>query len=436
MSAGVKRVGVLDTVAPDHRESSALGTALRVAAGNLLEMYDFMVFGYYAAEIGYTFFPGKDPVTTLLLSFMTFGAGFLMRPIGALVLGAYVDRIGVRQGLLVTLSLMAVGTVAVALMPGYSHLGILAPLFVLLARLIQGFSAGVELGTSSVFLSLIAPPGLKGFFVSFQSASQQLAVVAAAGLGFCLNVWLAPEQIQSWGWRLPMLAGCAIVPFLYLLRRGLSDHVGEPTSAPPTVSLVAATLLRHWRRVGVGLALVLMTTASFYTITAYMPSFGRSVLHLPAKASFTVTLCVGLSNLLWLPLSGAISDRVGRRPILIAASVLAALTAYPVLVWVASAPSFGRLLAGGLWLSFLYGTYNGAMVVFLTEFIPREVRTSGFSLAYSLATCVGGLAPAITTSLIAQTKNPAMPGAVLAVAASFSFLAALAAGRFSQPDGG
>lgn len=402
-------------------------SAIRVACGNFLEMYDFMVFGYYAAEIGRTFFPGGSPFIELLLSFMTFGAGFLMRPLGAIILGAYVDRIGVRKGLILTLLLMAVGTVALAFMPGYARIGLAAPLLILIARLIQGFSAGVEIGTSSVFLSQMAPEGRKGFFVSFQSASQQIAVVVAAALGFGLQRALSPADMESWGWRIPLLIGCAIVPLLFILRRSLSEQEGAPTHHQ-SASEVMRVLAANWRRALTGAVMVLMTTVSFYTITAYTPSFGRSELHLSAAASLIVTACVGVSNLIWLPLAGALSDRIGRRPILLTAAGLAVVTAYPVLRWVVAAPSFERLLAAELWLSALYGCYNGALVVFLTEYIPERIRTSGFSLAYSLATCVGGFTPAIATATIHATGDAAIPGACLSVAALLSLGAVLIAG--------
>ncbi|MCQ8239304.1 tricarballylate/proton symporter TcuC [Rhizosaccharibacter radicis] len=425
-SSGPADTGALAGPAPGRRRLP-IADAVRASCGNTLEMYDFMVFGYYAAAIGRAFFPASGgAATSLLLSFATFGAGFLMRPLGAVVLGSYVDRIGVRRGLMLTLSLMAVGTLVLALMPGYATLGLVSPVLVLAARLLQGFSAGVELGSTSVYLGAIAPPGRKGLFVSFQSASQQLAVMAAAALGGLVSALLTPAQMAAWGWRVPLLAGCAIVPLLFVLRRSL----GEADAAPArhaTAGAVLRDLLRHRGIAARGAALVCMTTVSFYLITAYTPSFGRAELHLSAGTSLLVTFCVGLSNLVWLPVSGALSDRVGRRPIMLATALLMALTAFPLMEWLAAAPSFGRLLAALLWLSALYGFYNGAMIVFLTEYVPREVRTSGFSVAYSLATCVGGFTPAICTLLIRRTGDVAMPGAWLTAAALVSLAGILAA---------
>ena len=388
-------------------------------------MYDFTVFGYYAGAIGKAFFPASSEFASLMLSLMTFGAGFLMRPIGALVLGAYIDRHGRRKGLIVTLALMSVGTLAIACVPGYASIGLLAPVLVLAGRLLQGFSAGVELGGVSVYLSEIATPGHKGFYVSWQSASQQVAVVFAALLGVALTSRLPPRQMSDWGWRVPLLVGCAIIPVLFVLRRSLTEtEVFQAQKRRPSISEIMQTLASNWGRVLLGVMMVTMTTVSFYLITAYTPTFGQTVLRLESKQTLVATLCVGVSNFIWLPLSGALSDRIGRRPVLAACTILALATGYPALSWLVSGPSFTRLLAVELWLSFLYASYNGAMAVFLTEIMPGEVRASGFSVAYSLAAALfGGFTPAICTFLIHATGNHAIPGAWLCFAAAMGLTA-------------
>ena len=402
---------------------------VRVSSGNFLEMYDFMVFGYYAAAIGRAFFPSGNEFASLMLSLMTFGAGFLMRPLGALVLGAYTDKHGRRAGLVLTLGLMSIGIVTIACTPGYATIGLLAPVLVLAGRLLQGFSAGMELGGVSVYLSEIATPGNKGFYVSWQSASQQMAVMFAALLGVILTMTLTPQSMTSWGWRVPLLVGCAIIPFLIRLRRSL-EETDEFLARPrrPSASEVLRSLASNWALVVIGTLMVTMTTVSFYMITAYTPTFGSAVLRLTSGDSLIVTLCVGASNLFWLPVMGALSDRVGRRPLLVACTLGMILTAYPAMLWLVDGPTFWKLLAVELWLSFLYGSYNGAMVVFLTEIMPVEVRTAGFSLAYSLATAIfGGFTPAISTYLIQQTGNRAVPGLWLSFAAVCGLVAALVA---------
>src|SRR5215469_2351843 len=198
-------------------------SVVRVSSGNFLEMYDFMVFGYYASAIGTAFFPTGNRFLSLMLSLMTFGAGFLMRPLGAVVLGAYTDKHGRRAGLLLTLGLMSVGIFTIACTPGYAAIGLLAPLLVVTGRLLQGFSAGVELGGVSVYLSEIATPGHKGFYVAWQSGSQQIAVMFVALLGVILSSVTRPEEMASWGWRIPFLIGCLIIPFIFQIRRSLPE---------------------------------------------------------------------------------------------------------------------------------------------------------------------------------------------------------------------
>src|SRR5690349_22118843 len=236
-------------------------------------MYDFMVFGYYATDIGSAFFPSGTPYVSLMLSLMTFGAGFLMRPFGAIVLGAYTDQHGRRAGLILTLSLMSVGIITMACTPGYATIGLLAPLLVLLGRLLQGFSAGMELGGVSVYLSEIATPGHKGFYVSWQSASQQVAVMFAALAGVVLSSILPPQKMMVWGWRVPLLLGCAILPFLFRLRRSLqeTDEFAARKHRPST-SEVLRSLTANWSIVLIGTMMVTMTTVSFYMITAYTPT--------------------------------------------------------------------------------------------------------------------------------------------------------------------
>jgi MFS transporter, MHS family, citrate/tricarballylate:H+ symporter len=420
---------------PSEERKAKIWSVIRVSSGNFLEMYDFMVFGYYAAAIGKAFFPSGSAFVSLMLSLMTFGAGFLMRPLGALVLGAYTDRQGRRAGLLLTLSLMSIGIFSIACMPSYHTIGLLAPLLVVVGRLLQGFSAGMELGGVSVYLSEIATPGHKGFYVSWQSGSQQIAVMTAASIGVALNSLLPAAKMEQWGWRVPLLLGCVIVPFLFRLRKSLTetDEFAARKRHPGTAEILRS-LRNNWAIVLVGTFMVTMTTVSFYMITAYTPTFGSSVLHLSSADSLIVTLFVGASNLFWLPIMGALSDRIGRRPLLFACTILMLLTAYPTMLWLVHEPSFARLLTVELWLSFVYASYNGAMVVLLTEIMPVDVRTSGFALAYSLATAIfGGFTPALSTYLIHISGNRAIPGLWLSFAAACGLVATFLAKPQAAP---
>jgi MFS transporter, MHS family, citrate/tricarballylate:H+ symporter len=407
------------TLAAAQNRSSRIGAVLRVTSGNFLEQFDFFLFGFYATYIAKAFFPAQSEFASLMLTFSAFGAGFLMRPLGAILLGAYIDEVGRRQGLIVTLSIMASGTVLIAFVPGYAAIGLAAPLLVLAGRLLQGFSAGAELGGVSVYLAEMAPPGRKGFFTSWQSASQQVAIVVAAALGYAVNRWMAPATINAWGWRVPFFVGCAIVPLLFILRRSLLETEEFKARAHhPTLREVFRSIGQNWSLVLQGMLLVAMTTTTFYLITVYTPTFGKAVLKLSAADSLIVTLCIGISNFCLLPIGGALSDRVGRSPILLSIAALAACTAYPALSWLTAAPGFGRMLIVLLYFSFFFGMYNGAMIPALTEVMPVQVRVAGFSLAYSLATAVfGGMTPVISTYLIEKTGDKAAPAYWMSIAA-------------------
>ena len=353
--------------------AGTFGAILRVTSGNFLEQFDFFLFGFYATYIAKTFFPAESEFAALMLTFAVFGSGFLMRPIGAVVLGAYIDRIGRRKGLMVTLAIM---------------------------------------GGVSVYLSEIATPGNKGFYTSWQSASQQVAIVVAALIGYGLNVTLGHDEISEWGWRIPFFIGCMIIPLIFVLRRSLQEtEAFLQRKHRPDTREIFTTIAKNWRIITAGTLLVAMTTTTFYFITVYTPTYGRTVLNLSARDSLVVTMLVGISNFIWLPIGGAISDRIGRRPVLMGITLLALVTTWPVMNWLTAAPDFTRMTLVLLWFSFFFGMYNGAMVAALTEVMPVYVRTVGFSLAFSLATAIfGGLTPAISTALVQLTGDKSSPG--------------------------
>ncbi len=411
--------------AASSKYASPFMSVFRVTGGNFLEMYDFMVFGFYAPWIAKAFFPAKSEMASLLLALATFGSGFLMRPLGAIILGGYTDRHGRRAGLLLTLSLMAFGTLSIACMPGYNKIGVAAPLLVLLGRLLQGLSAGAELGGVSVYLSEIAPQGRKGFYVSWQSASQQVAVFVAALLGILLVQHLRPQTMESWGWRIPLWVGCLVIPFLFWIRTSLTE-TEEFIARKQTMSMSAVlhSVVRNWRIVGIATLLTTLTTTAFYLITAYTPTYGANTLHLSRTDALQVTLSVGVCSFILLPVMGALSDRSGRRPLLWISTLAVLTTAYPAMLWLTAHPSFSRLLAVEIWFAILYASYNGAMVVYLTEIMPPDVRTTSFSLAYSTATAVfGGFTPFLCTALIQATGNRAMPAVWLCFAAFLALIA-------------
>ena len=405
---------------------SRIGAILRATSGNFLEQFDFFLFGFYAAAIGKAFFPSSNETASLLNTFGVFWLGALMRPVGAIVLGAYIDRIGRRQGLIVTLGIMAIGTVVIAFCPSYATIGIAAPVIVLIGRLLQGFSAGVELGGVSVYLAEISTPGNRGFYTSFQSSSQQVAIFVASILGFILSEVMPADVVTAWGWRIPFFVGCLIIPLIFMLRRTLEETPAFlAMKKHPTANEVFASALANWRIVILGMMIAVLTTTTFYFVTVYTPTFGKTVLKLSTQDALLVTLLVAVTNFFWNPVGGALSDRIGRKPVLLAIAGLALVTAYPALSWLVAAPTFGKLLAVEMLFSFYFGMYSGTMLGALVEIVPAHVRTTCFSLAFALAAALfGTFTPFASTLLIDYTGNKASPGFWLMFAAALGIIAA------------
>jgi MHS family citrate/tricarballylate:H+ symporter-like MFS transporter len=407
---------------------SRIGAILRATSGNFLEQFDFFLFGFYASAIAKAFFPADNETAALLNAFGVFWLGALMRPVGAIVLGAYIDRIGRRKGLIVTLSIMAIGTVVIAFCPTYASIGIAAPVIVLAGRLLQGFSAGVELGGVSVYLAEISTPGNRGFYTSFQSSSQQVAIFVASILGFILSESMPAATVAAWGWRIPFFVGCLIIPVIFFLRRTLEETPEFlKMKKHPTANEVFASAIANWRIVVLGMMIAVLTTTTFYFVTVYTPTFGKTVLKLSTQDALLVTLLVAVTNFFWNPVGGALSDRIGRKPVLLTIAVLSLLTAYPVLHWLVTAPTFGKLLAVEMMFSFYFGVYSGTMLGALVEIVPAHVRTTCFSLAFALAAGLfGTFTPFASTWLIDKTGDKASPcywlmfGAVLGIIAALT----------------
>src|SRR6476661_10253018 len=417
-----------DTTASQPPEiKSRIGAILRATSGNFLEQFDFFLFGFYAAAIGKAFFPSDNETASLLNTYGVFWLGALMRPVGAVVLGAYIDRIGRRKGLIVTLGIMAIGTVVIAFCPTYATIGVAAPVIVLLGRLLQGFSAGVELGGVSVYLSEIATPGNRGFYTSFQSSSQQVAIFVASIIGYLLSEVMPADTVAAWGWRIPFFIGCLIIPFIFVLRRTLEETPAFlAMKKHPTASEVFASAIANWRIVVLGMMIAILTTTTFYFVTVYTPTFGKTVLKLSTQDSLLVTLLVAVTNFIWNPVGGAVSDRIGRKPVLLAIAGLSFLTAYPALHLLVAAPTFGKLLAVEMMFSFYFGVYSGTMLGALVEIVPAHVRTTCFSLAFALAAGLfGTFTPFASTWLIDKTGDKASPCYWLMFGATLGIVAAL-----------
>jgi MFS family permease len=417
---------------PEQRKEK-MKAVIRAGTGNFLELYDFLVYAYFATYIARAYFPVADEFTSIMLALGTYGVASIARPFGAVLLGSYMDRHGRRKGLLVTLTLMAIGTATLAFTPSYATIGLLAPIIITAGRLIQGFSIGVEAGGVNVYLAEIATPKNRGFYCSWQGGSQALGVMAATGLGAFLTATLTAEQMQDYGWRIPLVVGCGIIPILFWLRRSLqeTEYFEKSTHARSTGEVVRI-LLEHWGILTIGVMLTILNTTMFYFVNTYTPTYGMRALQLDPLGTFMVALVVGTASFCLLPVGGIVSDRIGRFPTLIGVPALVLVTSYLGMAWLDAAPSFERLLGIELWLAALYAMYAGTLVPLLTEIIPGKARSSGYSVILSLANGLfGSFTPFIATGLIEMTGDRASPAYWLSACAALSLLGSLALWRFA-----
>jgi len=406
---------------------------IRALGGNIIEVYDYGIYAFFATYIASAFFPTDSAFLSLMLSLMTFGIAAIARPFGAIILGSYMDRKGRRAGLLLTLALMSVGSFVLAATPSYAAIGIVAPLLIIVGRLIQGFSFGVESSGVNIYLAEIATPGNRGFYVAWQNASQGLTAILAASVGIGLASALSNEQMMSWGWRVPFIIGCLIIPVLFWLRRSLEEtEVFLKSRHPSRMRDILRILAEHWPMLFLGIALWILQTTGFYLTTLYTPVFGSQALHLAPLGNLLVTVCVGSSFFVVTLLSGALSDRLGRWPLVVIASLAIMTTAFPSFSWLAAAPSFTRLLLVDLWLSFLVAIYTGAVTPLIAEVMPTAARTSGMAIVISIGSGLfGSFTPAIGTLLIELVGSPAAPALWLTFTATVALGAAFALKRFA-----
>ncbi|AOY90483.1 hypothetical protein BKK79_00540 [Cupriavidus sp. USMAA2-4] len=394
---------------------------ISASIGNALEWFDLVVYGFFAVTISKLFFPTHDETTSLLLTLGTFGVSFFMRPLGAIVIGVYADRRGRRAALTLSILLMMVGTFIIALLPTYASIGLLAPLGIVAARMIQGFSAGGEFGSATAFLAEHAPQR-RGFYASFQVASQGLTTLLAAGFGALLTATLTPEQMQSWGWRVPFLFGLAIGPVAYYIRRHV-DETPEFLHSEGTATPLRDTLGHQKERLLLAMGVVIVATVSTYLVL-YMPTYAVKQLGLPPSAAFAATLATGVVQMLFSPLVGHWSDRIGRIPLMQLAAALLLATIWPVFWLLSTYPSFGMMLVVQIVLGLMMTLYFGALPALASEIFPVQTRTTGLSLSYNIAvTIFGGFAPFILTWLIGATGSKLAPSFYLIACAAVSLFA-------------
>ncbi len=390
--------------------------------GNALEWFDILIYGYFAVTISKLFFPNSDQTVSLMLAFGTFGVSYLMRPLGAIVLGAYGDRAGRKASLTLSILLMTAGTLLMAVMPTYASIGPLAPAAVLIARLMQGFAIGGEFGASTAFL-VEHGPNRKGFFASFQWAGQGLAAVLASAFGIAITSSLTPDAIDAWGWRVPYFFGLLIGPIGLYIRRQI-DETPEFLAAETTRSPVAEVFVKQWDRVLLAIGAAMVSTGSNYLIL-YMPTFAIKQLSLSPTSGFIATFLGGSILTLGSPLAGYCSDKIGRTRIMLTAAFLFAVTAYPAFLLLTSFPVLSTLILVVCWLSLLKTAYSGVLASMMAELFPTRTRCTGIALSYNISVPVfGGFAPLISTWLIELTGSKLAPSFYLTFTA-FGSLAAL-----------
>jgi MHS family proline/betaine transporter-like MFS transporter len=393
--------------------------------GNILEWFDFLVYGFFAATLAQVFFPASSRTVSLLITFGAFGLSYVVRPLGAAVIGTYTDRHGRKAGLTLSIALMMIGTTLMVITPGYATIGIAAPVIITLARLLQGFSVGGEFGSAVAFLVEHAGDR-KGFSASWQWSSTGIISVIVSLFGVALTTLLTQQQLLDWGWRIPYVFGLLVGPVgIYIRSRMAETPEFVDAVKPPTVP-IRDLLRRQPIPVVLAIGISIISNSSYYLLL-YIPTYGVRTLHLPAYTGFVATLLGGAVLAIFSVVAGHLSDRIARPRIMLVMAWLFAIAAYPSFWLMVAYPSLATaMFAVGL-LNLIKAGYSGVLPSLLAEQFPVETRAVGVAFSYAISvTIFGGFAPFVATWLIAATGDPLSPGFYLMATALLSIVALLA----------
>ncbi|WP_433706432.1 MFS transporter [Paraburkholderia sacchari] len=386
--------------------------------GNAFEWFDFAIYGLFAVMIAKLYFPSGNEFASMLLTLATFGVGFAVRPLGGVLLGLYGDRVGRKKALSLTIVLMSIGTGMIGILPTHEAIGIAAPILMVLARLIQGFSVGGEFSGATTMLVEFAPVNRRGFFGSFQMCSQALAFSLGALVAYLLTVNLAPQALELWGWRLPFLLGILIGPVGWLIRSTVDEspeflaYASEVRSGKvERVKTPLRTVFRDYPRAMLGtLGMSVVGTVSAYVFVFFLPIFAKKQLGMSASDVNLSTFIGTLVILVFCPLAGYLSDRIGRKAVLLPAIIAYSIVSYVLFKRLVDAPTFGALLTVQIGVSFFMSFFWGPTPIVLTEVFPVSVRSTGAAVTYNLAVLIfGGLAPFVNTWLVHVTGSNLAP---------------------------
>jgi len=397
--------------------------------GNGLEFYDFITFAFFAIQIGHTFFPSESPFLSLMGSLATFGAGFITRPLGAHVLGGYADTHGRKPAMLISMSMMGAGILLLALTPGYATIGYAAPVIAVTARLIQGFALGGEVGSATVYMMESSTAGRRGYTMSWQGASQNIAASIGSLVGLGLSLVMSEAELSAYGWRIALLLGATIVPLALYVRKSLPETIHH---ADTEVVEHAGSLRPFVRPILCGFLIIAAGTISTY-IFQYMATYGQNTLGLSVSVSLGGELANNAISVVAVLIGGALSDRRGRKFVMVGPQILFMVLIVPCFLWLTTERDLVSFVGANLILSAVQGFMYGAVYAAISESLPKHVRARVFALVYSIPVAVfGGTTQLVITWLLEVTGEP-MAVAWYLTAVSVVGLGAMIAIRESAP---